>query len=286
MKKKFRIAFLVLLILAVIALIALYLITHEIAVLEPAGMIGMKERDLFYISSLLMLIVVIPAIVLALVFAWKYREKNKNAKYSPNWAHNSVAEAIWWSVPCVIIIILGVIVWDTSHELNPFKPIESEKQTLTIQVVALEWKWLFIYPEQGIATVNYIQFPENTPIRFEITGDAPMNSFWIPKLGGQIYAMPAMRTELYLIADQVGEYRGYSANISGKGFAGMMFEVQSSSDDAFEAWVKEVKQSPKNLNWKEYLEIVKPSEYVPAIYFGSSEKDLFDRIIMQYAPPK
>ena len=160
------------------------------------------------------------------------------AKHAPDWEHNYIAEYCWWGVPIVIIVILAVTTWKSSHDLNPFKPIESEKKPLAIQVVALHWKWLFIYPEQGIATVNFVQFPEKTPINFEITSDAPMNSFWIPQLGGQIYAMPAMRSKLHLIANEIGSFRGVSANISGKGFAGMTFTAKSSSEEDFDAWVQ------------------------------------------------
>ncbi len=285
MKLKFRIALITLLLLAVVGLIILYITTHTIAVMEPAGMIGKKERDLFIDASLLMLIVVIPAIVLTLLFAWKYRGSNSKAKYTPEWDHSPIAEFIWWGVPFVIIVFLSILTWRTSHELNPFKPIESDKKELTIQVVALQWKWLFIYPEQEIATVNFVQFPENTPIRFEITADAPMNSFWIPRLGGQIYAMPAMRSKLYLIADKVGSFEGYSANISGKGFAGMTFTAKSSTQEDFDDWVASVKQSPKELTFDEYLKLVEPSEYVPVALYVLKDDVLFENIIAQYEPP-
>ena len=193
MKRAFKVIIISLLIIATGALTAYYISSHNIAVLEPKGMIGLKERELIITASLLMLIVVIPVLVLAIVFGWKYRE-GRDAKHTPDWEHNSIAECCWWGVPVVIIIILAVITWKTSHELNPFKPIQNGKKPIEIQAVALNWKWLFIYPEQQIATVNYVRFPDNTPINFEITADAPMNSFWIPQLGGQIYAMPAMRT--------------------------------------------------------------------------------------------
>lgn len=153
---------------------------------------------------------------------------------------------------------------------------------MTIQVVALQWKWLFIYPEHGVASLNYVQFPAQTPIHFEITSDAPMNSFWIPKLGGQIYAMPAMRSELNLIADQPGNYRGCSANISGDGFAGMRFIAHATADEEFDAWVTSVKQSPQQLSWQEYEELVKPSSYVPPSHFVLAQEGLFDQILMKY----
>jgi len=285
MKKTFKIAVLVLLVLGTVALAALYISNHSIAVLDPKGMIGEKERDLIITASLLMLIVVVPVFILTLAFAWKYRVSNGKARHDPDWEHNYIAEYCWWGVPFVIIVILAIITWKSSHELNPFSPIESNKKPLAIQVVALDWKWLFIYPEQGIATVNFVQFPEKTPLSFEITADAPMNSFWIPQLGGQIYAMPAMRSKLNLIANEIGSYRGASANISGEGFAGMKFVAKSSSQEDFDQWVQSIKQSSSYLDLSEYNQLVNPSSYNPVAYYILGQKDLFDRIMMKYMEP-
>ncbi|NRA89923.1 MAG: ubiquinol oxidase subunit II [Simkaniaceae bacterium] len=283
MKRAFKVIIISLLIIATGALTAYYISSHNIAVLEPKGMIGLKERELIITASLLMLIVVIPVLVLAIVFGWKYRE-GRDAKHTPDWEHNSIAECCWWGVPVVIIIILAVITWKTSHELNPFKPIQNGKKPIEIQAVALNWKWLFIYPEQQIATVNYVRFPDNTPINFEITADAPMNSFWIPQLGGQIYAMPAMRTSLHLIANEVGEFEGRSSNISGKGFAGMIFKAEATSEKDFNEWVTYVKNSGKTLTWDGYRVLVEPSEYNKVEVFGNVSEHLFDQILMQYMP--
>lgn len=285
MKKSLKILLLALFFLAFAALISLYIGTHNVPVLEPKGPIGMAQRNLFYVSSLLMFIVIIPVFVLAFLFAWRYREGNKNAKYTPEWGHSHTAEILWWSIPFVIIAVLGVLSWRTSHDLDPFKPIEDGKKPLTIQVVALDWKWLFIYPEQGIATINMIEFPKETPIQFEITADAPMNSFWIPQLGGQIYAMPAMRTKLSLVANEVGAYRGVSSNISGKGFAGMAFTAKAVEPEEFDRWVESVRNSSPSLDLDEYRRLVQPSEYVPASFYVLSKEDLFDWIIMQYMMP-
>ncbi len=285
MKTNFKILISVLVIIAAIAVSVLYIRSHSIAVLDPKGMIGEKERDLIITASLLMLIVVIPVFVFALFFAWKYRAGNK-ARHDPDWEHNYIAEYCWWGVPLFIVVILAVITWKSSHELNPFKPLDSTTKPLTIQVVALEWKWLFIYPEQGIATINFVQFPEKTPINFEITADAPMNSFWIPQLGGQIYAMPAMRSKLHLIANEVGSYRGASANISGEGFAGMVFTANSSTDADFNQWVLSVQQSSGQLNLDTYNQLVEPSAYNPVAYYKLGQPDLFDQIMMKYMMPK
>lgn len=282
MSKFFRIAFLIVFALAAGTLIVLYVGHQNIAVLEPKGSIGAAESDLILTSTLLMLIVVIPVFILAGVFAWKYREGNKEAHHAPDWEHNHIAECCWWGVPCVIVGVLAVLAWRSSHELDPFKPIVNGTEPIEIQVVALDWKWLFIYPQWGIATVNFLQIPEKTPIHFEITADAPMNSFWIPQLGGQIYAMPAMRSQLNLIADTVGRYRGSSANFSGEGFAGMVFTTESTSSTDFLAWVDSVKGSPYRLNVETYGELMKPSQYHPVTYYILEKQDLFDWIIMQY----
>ena len=285
MKKSFKIALIALLLLAAIAVSALYIQNHDIPVLNPKGMIGLKESDLIITASLLMLIVVIPVFILTWFFAWRYRESNIKAKHAPDWEHNYVAEFCWWGIPFVIIVILAVITWRSSHELNPFKPIDTGKKPIAIQVVALQWKWLFLYPEQGIATVNYIQFPEETPVNFEITADAPMNSFWIPQLGGQIYAMPAMRSKLHLIANEKGTFRGVSANISGDGFAGMTFIAKATSQEEFDQWVQSVKQSPMQLNTESYNRLVEPTSYDPASFYQLAQPDLFDQILMKYMKP-
>jgi cytochrome o ubiquinol oxidase subunit 2 len=286
MKRAFIIILSLLLAAGVVAVCGLYISTHNIPVLEPKGLISSKERELIITCSLLMLIVVIPVLILTFVFAWKYREGNKEAIHTPDWEHNYIAEMCWWGVPFVIILILAVITWKTSHELNPFKPIESDKKPIEIQAVALNWKWLFIYPEQGIATVNFVQFPEKRPVNFEITADAPMNSFWIPQLAGQIYAMPAMRSKLYVMATEQGTFSGRSSNISGKGFAGMIFTAKSSSEGEFEQWVSQVKSSGKSLNSNSYNALVEPSEYDPVSYYVLENRDLFDQIIMKYMTPE
>ncbi len=283
-KKLFKIILIVSCCLTALALSVFYIREHTIDVLEPSGMIAARESGLIHTASLLMLIVVIPVFVFAIFFAWKYRASNKS-RHDPDWEHNYIAEYCWWGVPIVIISILAVTTWKSSHELNPFKPLVTGTKPIPIQVVALEWKWLFIYPEQGIATVNFVQFPEKTPLNFAITSDAPMNSFWIPALGGQIYAMPAMRSKLHLIADETGSWRGMSANISGKGFSGMNFIAKASTEEEFEEWVQEVKASSHLLTLEEYKELMEPSEYHPVEYYQLVETDLFDRILMKYMMP-
>lgn len=256
-----------------------------VSLLAPKGSIALKERNLLFIIQAIMLLVVIPVYFLTFLFSWKYRAHNTTSKYTPNWDDNRLAEYIWWGIPCLLIIIIGTLTWIKTHELDPFKPIETDKKPLKIQVVALQWKWLFIYPEEKIATLNVVQFPKQTPIHFEITADAPMNSFWIPQLGGQIYAMPKMRTELHLMADETGDFRGSSANISGKGFAGMHFIATATSDEGFHTWVQSVQSSKNVLDFQEYNRLALPSENQPVTLYRLTENNLFDQVIMKYMPP-
>lgn len=245
----------------------------------------MKQRDLIVYATCLMAIVIIPVFAFVVVVVVRYRASHRTSRYDPDWDHSHAIETVWWSVPFAIVIFLAILAWKSSYALDPFKPLESEKEALTIQVVALNWKWLFIYPEQKIATINYIQFPEKTPIRFEITGDAPMNSFWIPALGGQIFAMSGMETVLYLISDEIGAYQGRSANLSGRGFAGMNFTVIASSEPDFDRWVESVRGSPNSLDQEEYLKLVEPSEYNPVAGYTLKEENLFQWIIMRFMMP-
>lgn len=269
--------------LALIGLTIIY--SDQIAVLNPQGIIALKERDLIVIATFLMLLIVLPVLIMTAIFTWKYREENKKAKYTPDWDYSFAVEVFWWGFPFVIVFALSVITWRSTHELDPFKPIESDKKPLTIQVVALQWKWLFIYPEQGIATINGFHLPEQVPIVFEITADAPMNSFWVPELSGQMYAMPGMKTQLHVIADHAGDFRGSSANISGAGFARMIFHAIATSENEFNQWVQSTKQSPNGLDWEEYQKLAKPGVDYPIASFSLKNKELFNQIIMKYMTP-
>jgi len=266
-------------------LLTIFIKSRPVPMMEPRGLIAMKERELIITAALLMMIVVVPVLALAMIFAGKYRKSNEKAKHEPKWEHNSIAECCWWGVPCVIVAILAVLAYKTSHSLNPYKPIKSDVKPIEIQVVALDWKWLFLYPGEEVASINFLQVPEKTPIEFELTSDAPMNSFWIPQLGGQIYAMPSMRTKLHLIANRVGEYKGRSAHISGKGFAGMHFVVRASTRQEFDSWIQKTKKSPLTLGMEEYNALIKPSEYHPVTTYVLTQPDLFEQIIMKYRVP-
>ncbi len=261
---------------------------HEyIAMLFPKGLIARQERNLLLLLQGLMLLVVIPVYVLTFVFSWKYRaRKDSPEKYEPEMEESRLAEYIWWGIPIVLTALVGVLTWVKTYELDPYKPIKSEKEPITIQVVALQWKWLFIYPEEKIATVNFLQFPSNTPIHFEITADAPMNSFWIPHLGGQVYAMPNMKTELHLIADQTGDFTGWSANLSGEGFAGMHFITRASSAEEYQQWVEITQKSTLLLDRPAYDQLAAPSSENPVATYRLPDEQLFHQIMMKYMHPQ
>ena len=250
--------------------------------LDPVGQVGIDEKNLIITATLLMLLVVVPVILMTIIFAWKYRASNKNATYAPKWSHSTKIEVVIWTVPILIIIALGVITYKSTHALDPYRPIQSDVKPVTIEVVAMDWKWLFIYPDQGIATVNKIVFPANTPVNFRITSDTVMNSFFIPGLGGQIYAMAGMTTKLHLIANKNAELDGISANYSGAGFTGMKFKAIATSQADFDAWVSEVKASPKQLDTAEYAALTKPSQNNPVELYSSYAPNLFQTIIDKY----
>lgn len=274
-------------VLSLAILILAYVRLHNVSipVLEPKGTIGAQEKHLILIAVGLCLIVVIPVYVMLVGFAWRYREGNKSARYQPDFDHSRWLESLWWGVPLTIITILAAITWHSSQELDPFRAISSSKPPMTIQVVSLQWKWLFIYPQQNIASVNFVELPVNTPINFSITSDAPMNSFWIPQLGGQIYAMSGMSTQLHLMASNAGDYYGSSANISGDGFAGMHFTARAASDESFQKWVGTTHRSQNNLDASAYANLAKPSQNNPVSYYGSAESGLFNHIVDKFITP-
>ncbi|KDC48144.1 ubiquinol oxidase subunit II [Pseudoalteromonas fuliginea] len=254
-------------------------------ILDPKGQIGIDEKNLIIIATVLMLLVVVPVIVMTLYFAWKYRDTQTHEIYAPKWAHSNKIEAAVWAVPIVIVIILGVITWQSTQELDPYKPIEGKGEHLTVEVVSLNWKWLFIYPEQGIATVNELVFPANVPVEYKITSESTMNSFFIPQLGSQIYSMAGMETKLHLIANEPGTFKGFSANYSGAGFTGMKFNAIATPTQAdFDKWVSDVKanSSANNLTHANYVELAKASENNPVAYYGKVDDALFHTIVMKY----
>lgn len=276
----------ILLIVLVMQPLTIWKFQNQIAVLFPKGIIALEERNLLLIIQAIMLLVIIPVYILTFIFSWKYRSDNRNATYDPDLVDNKLAEYIWWGVPLIFTLIIAVLTWYKTHELDPYKPIISDKKPMTIQVVALQWKWLFIYPEEKIASLNFVQFPKETPIRFEITADAPMNSLWIPHLGGQIYAMPKMKTELNLIAHEEGDFRGSSANLSGEGFAGMHFIARASTDEDYKKWVASAQKSDGLLNFDHYNQVAAPSQNNPPVLYQLKEENLFNKIMMKYMEPQ
>jgi cytochrome o ubiquinol oxidase subunit 2 len=253
------------------------LLTH------PKGIIAQRELHLIGINYLLMLIVILPTLVFLFVVVWRYRAKNAKAKHEPEHRLSVFKELLLWIVPSIVIAVMTVITWKAAHELDPYEPIKSDVEPLVIQVVAIDWKWLFIYPQQEIATVNFVQFPANTPIHFKLAADgSPMNSFWIPQLSGQIYSMTGMTTQLHMMADAPGTYSGRAAEINGEGYADMTFVAQSTSQADFEEWVTSVKQQPLQLTEPVYNELLKPSRSHPVALYASVEKDLFNKIVMKY----
>jgi cytochrome o ubiquinol oxidase subunit II len=255
--------------------------SFNFALLNPKGLIAAEQRDLIIIVVSMMLIAVVPILTMAYVFAWKYRA-NRKQKYTPSFDRSLPLQLSWLGLLLIIITTFAILAWRTSHSLDPRKPLQSDVQPINIQVVALEWKWLFIYPDLGIATVNLMPIPEDTPINFQITADAPMNSFWIPQLGGQMYAMNGMKTTLHLMATDVGNYKWYSSNISGEGFAGMNFDVEVDSSSDFNIWVNSAKQSSEKLTSVNYGELAQPTMKHPHVTYATVEENLFNSIMMKY----
>ena len=259
---------------------ALLLSGCQWAVLGPQGPIGLQERSIILTAAVLMLIVVVPVIALILIFAWRYRASNEKAEYRPDWAHSSRIEAVVWLIPCIIIAALGVITWRSSHSLDLYRPLTSNVKPIRIDAVALDWKWLFIYPEQKVATVNEVAFPANVPVELHITSATVMNAFFIPRLGSQIYAMAGMQTQLHLLASEPGTYQGLSSNYSGDGFSGMTFKaIAEPSRQGFDAWLAKVKASRETLGTGDYMRLARPSESNPVAYYSQIQPDLFADIV-------
>jgi len=265
-------------------------------VLDPAGDIAIQQRDLLFVSVWLMLIVIVPVMALTVWFAWKYRASNKDVEkdYDPDWDHSTHLELVIWAVPLLIIICLGAVTWAGTHLLDPYRPLDridstqaiaEDNHVLQVEVVALDWKWLFIYPEYGIATVNQLAAPVDRPIRFHITSSGVMNSFYIPALAGQIYAMPGMETKLNAVINKPGDYVGFSANYSGDGFSNMRFGFKGLSDEEFDQWIATVRAGGPVLDRETYLELEKPSEKVPVTYYGSVDPMLFNAVVNMCVTP-
>lgn len=269
---------------AAAALVAATLAGCGQGVLDPAGPIAGQNRLILFNALAIMLAIVVPTMFATVAFAWWFRASNDKARYRPDWHYSGRLELLVWSIPTIAVIFLGGVAWVGSHDLDPRKPIASDRKPLSVEVVALDWRWLFIYPEQGVASLNRLVIPTGTPVRFRITSASVMNSFFIPQLGSQIYAMAGMATELYLQADRPGQYFGFSAHYSGAGFPSMRFETVASPQPDFDAWVARAKAEGKPLDVAEYRTLVEPTRVTEPALFKDVEPGLFHKAIMIAAP--
>ena len=254
----------------------------DMVLFNPKGPVGHDERFLMLMAIGLMLIVVLPAIVMTLWFSRKYRASNTKAVYTPKWGGSGKIDLVIWLVPLAIVIALSYLVWTGTFRLDPYKPIAGEGKPIHIEVVSMDWKWLFIYPDQDIAAVNQLVFPAGVPLSFKLTSDTVMTSFFIPQLGSQMYAMAGMQTRLHLLADAPGVYVGQNQEFSGRGYSGMHFKAIATSPEEFRAWVATAKGSPEKLDLPRYGKLRKPTENVPVTYFSSVRPGLFKHIMGKY----
>jgi cytochrome o ubiquinol oxidase subunit 2 len=308
MKTRTKIWLGILLVLAIVALTGWYLQRHALPVLQPAGQIGIKERNLMAFTAAASLLVVTPVFILMGVFAWKYRERpradsaatlgaggllvpgkaKRPPQYHPDEEGNWKLETVWWLIPTAMMVVISAITWRSSYALDPFKQLASSQKPLHVQVVAMDWKWLFIYPDQKVASVNYAPIPAGRPVTFDITSDTVMSSFWVPSLGGQMYAMPGMDTQLNLQAAKAGTYNGSSANIGGKGFADMKFQVAAMDAAHFNDWARSIQQSSSavpQLDTAHYTKLAEPGTTVGINRFKLANTGLYDTIVMKYMMP-
>jgi cytochrome o ubiquinol oxidase subunit II len=269
-----------------VAAAALILLTTSCnrGVLDPVGPVAAQEKQLLINSTAIMLAIIIPTMIATIGVAFWFRAGNKKAEYRPNWEYSGAIEMVVWAVPALTVMLLGGIAWIGSHDLEPSRPLPSKVPPLNVQVVSLDWKWLFIYPDQGIATVNQLVVPAGVPVSYTLTSATVWNVFWVPQMGSMIYTMPRMATRLNLQADRQGAFDGLSAHFSGDGFPGMQFKVHSVPPAQFAAWAASAHGGPP-LDGKAYAELSKPSSYVKPMTYGTVMPGLFDFIVSNRAPP-
>jgi cytochrome o ubiquinol oxidase subunit II len=266
--------------LAVVLIVAATLGGCTDGVLDPKGPIALAERQILFNALGIMLAIVIPVIVATIGVAFWFRASNERARYRPNFTYSGRLEMLVWSIPAMTVLLVGGVAWVGSHDLNPRKPIVSTVKPLRVQVASLDWKWLFIYPDEGVASVNYLTIPVGTPVSFELTSSGVMNSFFVPQLGSQIYTMAGMVTRLHLQADQPGNYRGMSAQYSGEGFADMNFNVEAVASDKFADWVDAARNVGVELNASTYAVLAKPSAAVVPFTYRAVAPGVFDKILV------
>ena len=261
--------------------------------MRPSGDVAAQQGQLIVVSTVLMLLIVVPVIALTFLFAWRYRQSNKEATYKPDWDHSIQLELVIWAAPLLIVIALGAVTWISTHTLDPYRPltrigaerpVPAGTKPLVIEAVALDWKWLFLYPDHGIAVVNEMAAPVDVPIHFKITASSVMNSFFIPALAGQIYAMPGMETTLHAVINKPGDFEGFSANYSGAGFSGMKFRFHGLAAADFDRWLQTAKAGGTELNRDDYLQLEKPSEREPVRRYATVAPGLYDAILNRCVP--
>lgn len=250
---------------------------------HTAGAVGADERNLIVITTVLMLFVFVPVVAFTLFFAWRYRESNSNATYAPKWSHSNLLEVFLWGGPIVIIGILAVLTWQSTHALDPYKVVDSGgKDPLQVEAIALDWKWLFVYPKYDVAAVNELAMPVDTPVSVHITSDTVMNAIMIPRMGSQIFAMSGMRTQLHLLPTRKGRFFGKNYQYTGEGYADEAFHVVSISDDQFKKWVQKAKSSGERLDESRYSRLAQPSSPSGVTYFSPVKPHLLNYVIQQY----
>ena len=254
-------------------------------VLDPEGAVGRAENMIIVDTTIIMLAIVVPTIIGLLAFAWWFRASNTRATYLPEWTFSGRVEVLDWTIPLLTIMLLGSVAWIGSHDLDPAKPLDSRTPPLEVQVISLDWKWLFIYPHQGIATVNQLFIPSATPIHFSLTSASVLNAFFIPQLGTMIYTMNGMTTQLFLVADRPGVFYGLSSHFSGDGFSDMHFEVHALGGDQFEKWVKDTRNAGSTLDSNAYIHLSNQSSNVAPHSYGGVAPGLFEKIVSQKLPP-
>ena len=274
--------------------LALGLAGCQSAVLHPAGDVALQQRDLIIASTGLMLLIVLPVMAATALFAWRYRQSNTRATYTPEWSHSTQLEVLIWAGPLAIVVALGALTWISTHVLDPYRPIArlgpgrpvlAAARPLDVEVVALDWKWLFIYPQYGVATVNELAAPVDRPINFKITSSSVMNSFFVPTLAGQIYAMPGMETQMHAVADRPVESTGFSSNYSGSGFSDMRFAFHGLAPGDFDRWIAGVRAGGGDLDRARYAQLVQPSERAPVQHFAAVAPTLYPAILNMCVDP-
>ena len=269
---------------AIAAVVSLLTTGCNRGILDPVGPVAAAEKTILINSTAIMLAIIIPTMIATVAFAWWFRRGNTKAEYRPDWDYSGAIEMVVWAIPALTIMLLGGIAWIGSHDLEPSHALKSDKPALNVEVVSMDWKWLFIYPDQGVATVNQLVVPAGTPISFRLTSATVWNAFFVPQMGSMIYTMPRMTTRLNLQADRVGTYDGLSSHFSGDGFPGMQFKVQALPPDQFAMWAQGARGQGPALDGRGFAELSKPSSYVKPMTYGAVAPDLFDAIVANRAP--